>query len=138
MYNWITLLIIYICMYIYTHTYVCVYDSIYTYIYTHICIYISSKKVKYWNNAIYSNMDERRYYVPGASLMAQMVKNLPVMQEIQVQSLGWEDTLEKGMATHTSILAGKVLWTESLVGYSPLGHKQTQQRDFLHFQFQVK
>ena len=40
-----------------------------------------------------------------ASLVAQMVKNLPAMQETWVLSLGWEDTLEKGMATHSSILA---------------------------------
>ena len=43
------------------------------------------------------------YYV-GASLVAQMAKNLPAMQETRVQSLGWEDPLEKGMATHSSIL----------------------------------
>ena len=48
----------------------------------------------------------------GASLMAQLVKNLPAMQEIQVQSLGWEDLLEKEMATHFSILAWKIPWTE--------------------------
>ena len=41
----------------------------------------------------------------GTSLMAQMVKNLPAIQEIQVQSLGQEDPLEKGMATYSSILA---------------------------------
>ena len=70
--------------------------------------------------------------------MAQMVKNLSAMQEIQVQFLGWEDTLEKGMVTHTSVLARKVSWTESLVGYSLWGHKQTQLRDLLHFHFQVK
>ena len=40
-----------------------------------------------------------------ASLVAQTVKNLPVMQETQVRFLGWEDLLEKGMATHPSILA---------------------------------
>ena len=40
-----------------------------------------------------------------ASLVAQMVKNLPAMQETETQSLGWEDLLEKGMATHTSSLA---------------------------------
>ena len=39
----------------------------------------------------------------STSLVAQMAKNLPAMQEIQVQSLGWEDPLEKGMATHSSI-----------------------------------
>ena len=41
----------------------------------------------------------------GASLVAQLVKNLPAMQETQVQFLGWEDPLEKGMAIHSSILA---------------------------------
>ena len=41
-----------------------------------------------------------------------MVKNLPAMQEMQVQSLGWEDPLEKGMATHSSILAWRIPWTE--------------------------
>ena len=47
-----------------------------------------------------------------ASLVAQTVKNLPAMQETQVQSLGWEDPLEKGMATHSSILAWRILWAE--------------------------
>ena len=41
----------------------------------------------------------------GGTLVAQMVKNLPEMHEMRVQSLGWEDPLEKGMATHSSILA---------------------------------
>ena len=44
--------------------------------------------------------------------MAQMVKHLPTMQETQVQSLGWEDPLQKEMATHSSILAWKILWME--------------------------
>ena len=48
----------------------------------------------------------------GSSLVAQMVKNLPVMQETWVQSLGQEDPLEKGMATHSSILAWRIPWTE--------------------------
>ena len=48
----------------------------------------------------------------GLPLVAQLVKNLPVMQETLVQSLGWEDLLEKEMATHSSILAWKILWTE--------------------------
>ena len=47
-----------------------------------------------------------------ASLVAQMVKNLPAMQETCVQSLGWEDPLEKGMIIHSSILAWKIPWTE--------------------------
>ena len=41
-----------------------------------------------------------------------MVKNLPAMQETRVQSLGWEEPLEKGMATHSSILAWEIPWTE--------------------------
>ena len=44
----------------------------------------------------------------GASLVAQMVKHLPVVQETRVRSLGWEDSLEKEMATHSSILAWKI------------------------------
>ena len=48
----------------------------------------------------------------GASLVAQMIKNLPAMQETQVQSLCREDPLQKGMATHSSILAWKIPWTE--------------------------
>ena len=46
------------------------------------------------------------------SLVAQMVKHLPTMWEIQVRSLGWEDPLEKEMANHSSTLAWKILWTE--------------------------
>ena len=45
-------------------------------------------------------------------MVAQMVKNLPAMQETQVRSLGWEDPLEKEMATHSYILAWKIPWTE--------------------------
>ena len=47
-----------------------------------------------------------------ASLVAQMVKNLPAMRETWVHSLGWEDPLDKGMATHSSILAQRIPWTE--------------------------
>ena len=47
-----------------------------------------------------------------ASLVAQMVKHLPVMWETRIQSLGWEDLLEKEMATHSSMLAWRIPWTE--------------------------
>ena len=47
----------------------------------------------------------------GVSLVAQLVKNLPAMQETLVQILGWEDPLEKGKATHASILACRIPWT---------------------------
>ena len=55
---------------------------------------------------------ELQYSLYQASLVAQLVKNLPAMQEIPVQFLGREDPLEKEMATHSSILAWKILWTE--------------------------
>ena len=48
----------------------------------------------------------------GASLVAQLVKNLPAMQETLVQFLSWEDLLEKGQATRSSILAWRIPWTE--------------------------
>ena len=50
-----------------------------------------------------------------------MVKNLPTMQETQVRSLGWEDPLEKGMATHSSILAQRIPWTEEPGGLQSMG-----------------
>ena len=53
--------------------------------------------------------------------MSQMVKNLPTMEETQVQSLVWEDPLEKGMATHSSILAWRVPWTEEPDGLQSMG-----------------
>ena len=66
-----------------------------------------------------------------ASLVAQLVKNLPAMQEIQVWSLGREDPLEKGMATHSRILAGKSYGQRSLAGYSPWGHKELDMTEWL-------
>ena len=51
-------------------------------------------------------------YNGRASLVAQIVKNLPAVQETWVRSLGWEDPLEKGKATHSSILAWKIPWRE--------------------------
>ena len=57
-------------------------------------------------------------------LKAQTVKNLPVMQETQVQSLGQEDPLEKGMATTPEFLPGEFHGQRSLAGYSPWSHKE--------------
>ena len=53
-----------------------------------------------------------------------MVKNLPAMPEILVQSLGWEDPLEKGMATHSSILAWRIPQTEEPNGLQPMGSQR--------------
>ena len=50
-------------------------------------------------------------FFPWGSLVAQLIKNPPAMQETWVQSLGWEDPLEKGKATHSSILAWRIPWT---------------------------
>ena len=61
------------------------------------------------------------------SLVAQTVKRLPTMRETQVQSLGWEELWEKEMATHSSILAWKIPWTEEpgrlqFLGSQRVGH----------------
>ena len=58
------------------------------------------------------------------SLVAQMVKCLPTMREARVQSLGWEDPLEKEMATHSSILAWKISRTEEPGGLQSLGSQR--------------
>ena len=56
--------------------------------------------------------------------MVQTIKNLCAMQETLVQSLGWEDALEKEMVTHSSILAWKILWTEEHVGLQSMGSQR--------------
>ena len=59
---------------------------------------------------------------PWASLVAQLVKNPPAMRETWVGSLGWEDPLEKGKATHSSILVWRMLWTVQSMGSQRVGH----------------
>ena len=54
-------------------------------------------------------------------MVAQMVKNLPAVQETWVQSLGWEDSLEKEIATHSSILVWEIPWTEEPGGLQSMG-----------------
>ena len=68
------------------------------------------------------NLDTFRRF--GASLVAQLVKNLPAVQETRVRSLGWEDPLEKEMATHSSILAWKISWTEGPGGLQSMGSQR--------------
>ena len=63
-------------------------------------------------SSIEENLLKDCYIIKRTSLVAQMVKNLPVMQETQVQCLGQEDPLEKGIATHSSILAWRIPWRE--------------------------
>ena len=65
--------------------------------------------------------------IPGqASLIAQLVKDLPAMQENRVQSLGREDPLEKEMATHSSVLALRIPWTEEPGGLQSMGLQRVQ------------
>ena len=73
--------------------------------------------------------EKRNVYLSsyGASLVAQAVRNLPAVQETRVPSLGWEDPLEKGMVTHSSILAWRIPWTEGpdrlqSMGLQRVGH----------------
>ena len=66
---------------------------------------------------------------PGGT---QVAKNPPALQEVWVRSLGWEDPLEKGIATHSSILAGRIPWTEELAGYSPWGRKESATTEHTH------
>ena len=61
-----------------------------------------------------------------ASLVAQMVKNPPALQETWVQSLGWEDPLEDGMTTHSSILPWRIPWTEEPHGLQSTGSQRVR------------
>ena len=65
-------------------------------------------------------------YQNEGSLVAQVVENLPAMQETQVWSLGQEDPLEKGMAIHSSILAWSIPWKEELDGLQPVGSQKVK------------
>ena len=65
-------------------------------------------------------------FITGDSLVARAVKNLPAVQETQVQSLGWADSLEKGMATHSCILAWRIPWTEEPGGLQSMGSQKVR------------
>ena len=62
-----------------------------------------------------------------SSLVAQTAKRLPIMRETWVQSLGWEDLLEKELATHSSILVWKIPWTEEPGGLQSMGSQRVEQ-----------
>ena len=64
------------------------------------------------------------YLKASTSLVAQTVKHLPAVRETQVRSLGWEDPLEKAMATHSSTLAWKIPWTEEPGRLQPMGSQR--------------
>ena len=71
-----------------------------------VLVYITGLNFTYFFFNFYFILEYR------SSLVTQRVKNLPAMQETQVRSLGWEGLLEKAMATHSSILAWRIPWTE--------------------------
>ena len=93
-----------------------------------------------------SSLDIRKYYLIllkillciyvvllWTFLVAQTVRSLPAVQEAWVRSLGGEDLLEKEMATHSSILAWKIPWTEEPVGLQSMGSQRVEHdRDFTH------
>ena len=64
-----------------------------------------------------------------ATLVAQLLKNLPALQESWVQSLGWEDPPEKELATHSSILAWRIPWTEEHGGLQSMGSQTVRLSD---------
>ena len=70
-----------------------------------------SKREFYSDKCLYEEI-RGTLLVVQSSLVAQTVKTLPAMRETQIQSLGWEDSLEKGMATHSSVPAWRIPWTE--------------------------
>ena len=78
-------------------------------------IYIKIGRQKSW-------IFKRTFQTARASLVAQLVKNLPAMQETWVQSLGWEDPLEKGKATHSNILAWRIPGTIQSMGSQRVKH----------------
>ena len=71
---------------------------------------------------------ERFYIVYVSSLVAPTVKHLPAVQETGVRSLGWEDPLEKGMATRSHILAWKFPWTEEPGGLPSMGSQRVRHK----------
>ena len=73
------------------------------------------------------------FQILGTSLVAQMVKHPPTMQETRVQSLGWEELLEKEMATHSSTLAWRIPWTEEPGRLHPWCRKESDTTERLHF-----
>ena len=80
------------------------------------------------------------YFPPreeGTSLMAQTLKRLSTVWETRVKSLGWEDSLEKEMATHSSTLAWKIPWTEELGRLQSTGSLESDTTKRLHFHFSL-
>ena len=76
-----------------------------------------------------------QHYWGALFLVAQMVKNLPTLQETQVHFQGWEDPLKKGMAIHSSILVWRILWTEEPGGLQSMGSQRVNMTEWLTHYF---
>ena len=81
---------------------------------------------KSWTQEPRHNEATNTFTNSWVSLVAQMVKNLPAMQETQVLSLGWEDLLEKGVPTHSTILVWRISWTEEPGGLQSMGSRRVR------------
>ena len=117
------------------HSHLCLHPHMMLSLYVCLCVQISSfnkDTVLLDNDFILTWLPLQRPYfqIRSRSLVAQLVKNLPAMQETWVRSLGWEDPLEKGTATHSSILAWRIPWTVCIV--HGVSKSWTQLSDF-HF-----
>ena len=87
-----------------------------------------SGKEEVWNCIIFScqvQIGTWQEHLVATSLVAHSVRNLPAVQGTWIQSLGWEDPLEKEMATHSSILAWKISWREEPGGLQSMGRKES-------------
>ena len=91
------------------------------YIFVIICFFNFLAMIYHFQNMLFIF-----FFIFWASLVAQMVKSLPTMLETWVQSLGWEDPLKKGTATHSSILAWRIPWTEEFGSCSPWDRKESE------------
>ena len=80
-----------------------------------------------------NNIENLNNKINRTDLVAQLVKNLPAVQETQVQFLGWEDPLEKEMAIHSSILAWRIPWTEEPGGLQSMGLQESNTTEQLNY-----
>ena len=83
------------------------------------------RKIQHYYPKYISKIIEKRYSNKRGFPGCTVVKNLLPMEEMPVQLLDWQDPLEKEIATHSTILAEKIPWTEDPGSYSPWGHKES-------------
>ena len=135
-YIFVTMVYIHLLFYIHLLLY------IYTFIYIYIYIY---KSVVYIHTYMYTYIHIHKYKIP---LVTQRLKSLPEMRETWVWSLGWEDSLKKGMATHSSILVWRIPWMEEPGGLQSMGSQRVGRnwmtslslssiKQFLHYVYNI-